>query len=302
MEKTGAGDDGAVDVAWQAHRRRVFDVAYRMLGSVSEAEDVVQETYVRLLGADIAAIVDLRAWLITVAGRLCLDQLQSSRARRTSYIGPWLPEPLVRHDDRPASPEDRVTLDESVRMALLVVLETLSPAERTTFVLHDVFRLSFEEVGAVVGRSPAACRQLASRARRRIAAGRDADRFATDGRELRRVAEQFARACESGDVAALLRVLDPKAVGTFDSGGHVAGAPTGPVSGRDRMARVLARSFAGVSATYEVADVNGEPGVVVAVDGRAVAVVALVIRDGRVVHIDAVGNPEKLSHLAPRRR
>lgn len=289
--------DPRLDDAWREHRQRLLDVAYRMLGSVSGAEDVVQETYTRLLRADLDEIDDLRAWLITVTGRLCLDHLRSADVRRRSYIGPWLPEPLV---DLPAAglgPDERVTLDDSVRMALMVVLEKLSPAERTAFVLHDVFQISFEEVGAIVGRSAAACRQLASRARRRVQDESGTTRFRVDKVEERRVVERFAAACNQGDIEALLEVLDPDVVGEFDSGGALPGASRRPVAGRSRVMAQLKRVFAGGVAQVTVADVNGDPGLVVSQDDRIVAVVSLDVREGRVHHFHGVGNPEKLAHL-----
>jgi RNA polymerase sigma-70 factor (ECF subfamily) len=146
-------EDVSLEIAWSAHRRRLLDIAYRMLGSLSDAEDVVQEAYARLARADRGAIDDLRSWLITVTGRLCLDHLRSADVMRRAYVGPWLPEPLVDFPGADADPADRVTLDDSLRMALLVLLEQLSPAERTAFVLHDIFQVPFDEVGAIVGRS-----------------------------------------------------------------------------------------------------------------------------------------------------
>ncbi|HEX6300862.1 MAG TPA: sigma-70 family RNA polymerase sigma factor [Acidimicrobiia bacterium] len=233
-----------VEEAWASHRRRVFDVAYRMLGSVSEAEDIAQEAYLRLVRVGMAGIEDPLGWLITVTARLCLDLLRSSRVRRVEYFGPWLPEPVVESGNT-FSPEDRVTLDESVRMALLVVLETLSPAERTAFVLHDLFGVSFEDVAELVGRSTEACRQLASRARRRVADRGAAGRFTASRAQLAKTAEEFANACASGNFDALLRILDPEVAGSFDSGGQVRGAPAGSIHGNVRVARAILHSFSG---------------------------------------------------------
>lgn len=286
-----------IEAAWREHRRRVFDVAYRMLGSVSDAEDAVQDAYLRLLRADLAAIDDVRGWLVAVTGRLCLDRLRSAVVKRAAYVGPWLPEPLVDLAGVDPNPADRVTLDESVRMALMVVLERLSPAERTAFVLHDVFQLPFDTVGDIVGRSPAACRQLASRARHRIGLSSSDRRFHPDRDEQQLVAVQFAHACTTGRLEDLLAVLDPSAVGDFDSGGLVPQAPTRPIEGADRIARVIVQSFAGTGARFTPADVNGEPGVVAGISGLVVAVVSLSVRDRRVVHLHAIGNPEKLTHL-----
>src|SRR5881227_2391034 len=169
-QRTPPPEDERLAEAWRDHRQYVLDVAYRMLGSVTDAEDVVQETFARLLRAE-DEIADVRGWLVVVATRLCLDQLRSARAKREAYVGPWLPEPVVESAGAPVDPADRITLDDSVRMAMLVVLERLTPAERAAFVLHEVFRFSFDDVSTIVGRSPEACRQLASRARRRIEEG-----------------------------------------------------------------------------------------------------------------------------------
>ena len=272
-------------------------MAYRLLGSVSDAEDAVQEAYVRLVRADLTTIEDVRGWLITVTGRLCLDRLRSATVRRAAYVGPWLPEPIVELAGVEPDPVDRVTLDESVRMALMVVLEQLSPAERTAFVLHDVFQLPFEAIGEIVGRSPTASRQLASRARRRIGSSAGEGRFETTRNEQQQVAVQFAEACQTGRVEDLVAVLDPSAVGVFDSGGLIPRAPARPIEGAEHIARVAVRSFLETGARFAVADVNGEPGVLVEVGGRLVAVISLSTREGRIVHLHAVGNPEKLQHL-----
>ena len=294
--------DARFDDVWHDHRRRLLDIAYRMLGSVSDAEDVVQEAYARLVRSDLDGIDDVRGWLITVTGRLCLDHLRSAEVRRRTYVGPWLPEPLVELPAAGLDPADRVTLDDSVRMALLVLLEQLSPAERTAFVLHDVFQVPYEEVGAIVGRSAAACRQLAVRARRRVQSEAAPARFHVDASEERRVAERFASACANGDFEALLDVLDPDVVGEFDSGGVVPGAPLQPIVGRAEVMAQLRRTFAHRRVNFTVARVNGDPGVVITRGDRIVSVVALHLREGRIDHIHGAGNPAKLSHLAGFRR
>ncbi len=276
-----------------------MDVAYRMLGSVSDAEDAVQEAYARLVRADIDEIDDVRGWLVTVTSRLCLDQLRSAQSKRTSYVGPWLPEPVVDGPSLGADPADRVTLDDTVRMALLVVLEQLSPAERTAFVLHDIFQLPFDEVASIVGRTPAACRQLASRARQHVGAEAGSARFHPDAGEQRQLAERFAAAVTNGDLAALLEVLDPDAKGEADSGGFVPGATRHPVFGRSRVARGLLRAIEGLGVEFRVADVNGEPGVVGVQAGRIVAAIVFTTRNRKIHHIRAVLNPAKLAHLAP---
>lgn len=293
-----ANRDGAerFEVLWAEHRRRVLDVGYRMLGSLSDAEDVAQEAYARLVVADLEAIDDVRGWLVAVASRICLDRLRAHEYSRRSYVGPWLPEPLVA-DAAAIDVADRVTLDESVRMALMVMLEQLSPAERTAFVLHDVFDLPFDQIGPIVGRSPQACRQLASRARRRIRADKTAARFEIDPGDHRQIATRFAQACERGDLDQLIAVLDPSVVGDFDSGGAIPGAPLTELDGAERVARQLIRSLSPLPARFEVAEVNGSPGVVVLIDDAVVTVIALGISDGAIDVIHAIGNPTKLAHL-----
>lgn len=293
-----ANRDGAerFEALWAEHRRRVLDVGYRMLGSLSDAEDVAQEAYARLVVADLEAIDDVRGWLVAVASRICLDRLRAHEYSRRSYVGPWLPEPLVA-DAAAIDVADRVTLDESVRMALMVMLEQLSPAERTAFVLHDVFDLPFDQIGPIVGRSPQACRQLASRARRRIRADKTAARFEIDPGDHRQIATRFAQACERGDLDQLIAVLDPSVVGDFDSGGAIPGAPLTELDGAERVARQLIRSLSPLPARFEVAEVNGSPGVVVLIDDAVVTVIALGISDGAIDVIHAIGNPTKLAHL-----
>src|SRR5919201_705695 len=178
-------DDGAIAEVWRGHHRYVLDVAYRMLGSLTEAEDAVQEAFARLVRTGPAGIDDVRGWLVVVVTRLCLDQLRSSRSKRESSVGAWLPEPVIENDL--ADPADRITLDDSVRMAMLVVLERLTPAERGSFVLHDVFGFSFEDVGKILGRSVDGSRQLASRARKRVREETGPSRFDVDPAELSRI-------------------------------------------------------------------------------------------------------------------
>lgn len=299
-------DADAATQAFQTHRDTVVNVAYRLLGSMADTDDVTQEVWLRLRRTDLATIHDLEGWLVTVTARLCLDHLRSAAVARRAYVGPWLPDPVVEPPatgvDAPVAtatpapdPADRVTLDDSVRMALMVVLERLSPAERTAFVLHDVFGLSFAEVAGVVGRSTVACRQLASRARRHLAA--ESPRFTVEPTVRDAVVAQFSRACNDGDVTALVAVLDPDVTGWFDSGGVLPGAPTGPVHGRRPVAELLLASFAGRPATFAAATVNAGPGVVVRLAGRPVTVLALDVGGGLVVRIHAIGNPAKLQHL-----
>lgn len=284
---------------WGRHQRRVLDVAYRMVGSLTEAEDVAQEVFLRLARQDLDEIRDVEGWFVAVTARLCLDHLKSARVARTTYVGPWLPEPLVALPGASPDPADRITLDDSVRLALLAVLERLSPAQRTAFVLHDVFAVPFDEIGPIVGRSPAACKQLARRARRQV---REARRYAVERDELERVTDEFLRACRAGDLDALVATLDPDVTGEFDSGGALPGAPTGPITGAHRVARRLRSSFRGQGVEFVAAEVNGEPGAAVLMSGRVVTALTVRVADGRIDHIHAVGNPAKLARVDLHRR
>ena len=282
--------DAELSAAFEALRPRLVRQAYAVLGSVGDAEDVVQEAWLRLQRAE-EPIRDLGAWLGTVVGRLALDVATSARARRETYVGQWLPEPLVADAD----PAERVTLDESVGMALMVVLEQLSPAERTAFVLHDVFGYDFAAVGEIVGRSAAATRQLAVRARAHVEAGRP--RFDAAPDEQRRVVEAFMAAASGGDLEGLLRVLDPQVVLRGDGGGVVR-APLRPIRGARTVANTLlsfARRTETVSAV-RIARVNGAPGLVLDADATR-RVFAFTVAGGRITEIDIVRNPAKLRHV-----
>lgn len=284
-----------VEAIWLAHYGYLLDAAYRLLGSFSEAQDVVQEAFIRLLRTDIADIRDPRGWLFVVVSRLCMDRLRN--VRRELYVGPWLPEPLVPNGDPDADPADRVTLDETVRMALLIVLEQLSPAERVAFVLHDVFDVPFEVIASIVGRSPAASRQLASRARARVRQA-EPPRFVIDPAEHRRVSERFVTACQQGDLRGLAEILHPEVTLSADGGG-VGPAARRPIIGHSRVLRLLRgliRKYPDVSLVPTT--VNAGPGFIAWQDGRLLAVGALSVRDGRVAQVLAVTNPGKLMHAA----
>jgi RNA polymerase sigma-70 factor (ECF subfamily) len=290
---------------FETHRRHLQGVAYSILGTISEAEDVVQDAWLRLQRVDADDIDDLRAWLTTVVGRLALDVLGSARKRREAYVGPWLPEPLVALPSQltaaaaadSADPAERVTLDESVSLAVMVVLETLTPAERTAFLLHDVFGVDFPEVARVVGRTPAACRQLATRARRHVA--ERAPRFDADADEARRVVEAFLAAAMGGDLQQLASVLDPEVVWRADGGGQVR-ASRRAVVGDDNVGRLVLglaeRGGAGVT-HVSVVPVNGRPGIVMQLADDSSLVMGFAVAGGRVTEIDVVVNPDKLRHL-----
>ncbi|TMC11265.1 MAG: RNA polymerase sigma-70 factor [Chloroflexi bacterium] len=278
----------------ERERRHLFGVAYRLLGTVADAEDAVQEAFLRWEQADRAAIANPGGWLTTVLTRYCLDQLRSARARREAYVGTWLPEPLVEGADMTAEdPAERVALDESVSLAMLVVLETLSPAERAVFVLHDVFGMEFEDVATSVGRSPAACRQLAARARRHVQERRP--RFEPDAAEQRRVVAAFLDASARGDLDRLLAVLDPTVVLRADGGGKVPAAGR-PIQGAEQVARVLLAGhkwYPGLAG--RAVAVNGGTGALMTLDDQLLGVVGVTVAEGRITAIDLVVNPDKLA-------
>ncbi len=287
-----------VAAVWSAHRRRVLDVSYRMLGTLVDAEDAAQETFLRLVRHGTEGLDDAEGWLVTVCGRLCLDRLRADTTR-AKYIGPWLPTPVLEQTAASEDPAEQITLDDSVKFALLTVLEQLTPAERVSFVLHDVFGLTFEQVAESVGRTPAACRKLASRARATIRSDPE-PRFDVPRAEARRVVERFADACRNGDLDALIAVLDPDVVGEFDAGGRLPGAPVTAQVGAHLVATTLLHSLSGSSAQFRSVGVNAQPGIVVELGGQTMVVITLET-DGRVVHaIRAIGNPDKLTHLNAR--
>jgi RNA polymerase sigma-70 factor, ECF subfamily len=299
----GAGSD-ALAGEFQARRARLVRLAYATTGSLAEAEDCVQEAWLRLQrAADKEAIRDLGGWLTTTVSRLALDALGSARARRERYAGPWLPEPVIEDlgagtaagGGPGADPADRVTLDESVSLALLVVLETLSPAERTAFVLHDVFGMPFEEISGVVGRSAAAVRQLASRARRHVRDGRP--RVQPTRAQQAELLGAFVRACTDGDMEQLMTLLDPGVAWRADGGGKVRAAPR-LARGATAVGRLIAGFARRRPLRLRTAQVNGSPGLVMRDADGVLTVVALTIDDGRITAIDVIRDPDKLTAAA----
>lgn len=282
-----------------SERRQLINLAYRMLGSLADAEDVVQETYARWYAMDRAqqeAIKSPGAWLTTVASRICLDVLGSARARREKYVGEWIPEPVPDQAELTTStdPADRVTLDESVNMAFLVVLESMTPAERVTFILHDVFRYPFPEVATIVGRTPAACRQLATSARRRLRNAEASAAPAAPPADRAAIVRNFKQAWEAKDIEALIGLLDPTATAIGDGGG-LATAALHPVEGGETVARYfvdLAERAGALTLVERM--VNGQPGLIVMDNEQTAAVLAFDITANQITHIWAIRNPEKL--------
>jgi len=292
----GSPDPGLDPVIGE--RRLLINLAYRLLGSLAEAEDAVQETYARwyaLPGQQRDAIENPGAWLTTVTSRICLNLLGSARARRETYTGAWLPEPLPDPAEwpggRPADPADRITLDESVSMAFLVVLDSLTPAERVALILHDVFGYPFAEVAEVTGRTPAACRQLATSARRRV---RTAQPPGSPTARQASIVRDFKQAWEARDIGALIGRLDPGATVTGDIGALPAALP-GPIQGAEQIARTsLAVTSLVPGMTLLERTVNGQPGLVAQQDGVTVAVYAFEIAGEKITRIWAILDPGKL--------
>ena len=278
--------------AWRAHRRHLLDIGFRMLGNLAEAEDVVQEAFARLVRVDLDEIDDVGGWLVVVVSRLCLDRLKSDRRHPTSPDSSLGERPAAQAVD----PADRVTLDDTVRVALHRVLERLSPAERTAFVLHDVFQYPFEAIGEIVGRTPAACRQLASRARRTIQTDAGPARFSVEPSEQRRVTEEFIAACSTGDFDGLLAVLDPDVAGDGDVGGSVGFRSA---AGSATVATQLMRFVGPNSSTtlLSLPATSEDAGVVVLRGGRVVTLLTLSVKGGLIDHIHALADPIQLAPL-----
>jgi RNA polymerase sigma factor (sigma-70 family) len=275
---------------FEQNRARLRGVAYRILGSLSEADDAVQEGWIRISRADTTAVENMSAWMTTVVARVCLNMLQSRKSRREEQLGDHMPDPVVGRADG-LDPEYQALVADSVGLALLVVLEALTPAERVAFVLHDVFAISFEEIGPIVGRTPMAARQLASRARRRVQGNATAPDV--DLARQREVVDAFLGAARNGDFQTLLQVLDPDVVLRSDAGGgtllEIRGAQT--------VARGAA-TFSRASTTVQAALVNGVAGVIAwDADGKVMSVMGFIVSGGRIVEIDALSDPTRLAQL-----
>jgi RNA polymerase sigma-70 factor (ECF subfamily) len=274
--------------AFVAHRNLLFTVAYEMLGSAADAEDVLQETWLRWAGVDLHSVRDQRAYLVRMTTRQALTRLRALRRRKESYVGPWLPEPLLTAPDV----ADDVELADSVSMAMLLVLETLAPTERAVFVLREVFDLEYTEIAEAVDKSPAAVRQIAHRARAHVAARRP--REVVSPAETRGALDAFRRAIETGDLQRLLDMIAPDVVLLTDGGGIVQAA-LAPVVGADKVAHVLGRI--GAPVVLQPTQVNGYPALTLRLGGKVDTVLAVRIDDGLITGLYAVRNPEKLSRV-----
>lgn len=279
-------------------RPLLFSIAYRMLGSVMDAEDVVQDAYLRWQDAPEAEVRSPRAYLTTIVTRLAINQLRSARHRREAYVGPWLPEPLV--TETVPDPSGSIELAESLSMAFLVLLERLSPIERAVFLLREVFDFDYAEIGRIVDKSEVNCRQLFARAKKHVGATRA--RFAPDEKQASRLVAEFTRATNDGDVEGLVALLAEDITLWADGGGQVPGAARKPVHGRDAVARFVigtTRRFVGARTNIRAATINGQPGFIAYAGTHAQAALIFDIRDGHIKTVYAIGNPEKLASLPP---
>ena len=279
----------ATDV-FVAHRNLLFTVAYELLGSAADAEDVLQDTWLRWVDVDHDRVRDERAYLVRITTRLALNKMRSNARRRETYVGPWLPEPLLTTPDV----ADDVELADSVSLAMLTVLETLGPTERAVFVLREVFALDYDEIAAAVDKTPAAVRQIAHRARAHVEERRP--RAETTQAQYRQVVERFMQAAGTGDLQGLMDVLAPDVVMVSDGGG-LKKAALRPILGADKVARFLLGAGASLPVTLEMVDVNGTPGLHILLEGRVETVVSVLVEGGVIAGLYAVRNPEKLARL-----
>ncbi|HKT57911.1 MAG TPA: RNA polymerase sigma-70 factor [Microbacterium sp.] len=285
--------DTVDDDPFVAHRNLLFTVAYEMLGSAADAEDVLQESWLRWAAVDRDEVRDPRAYLVRIVTRQALNHLRTLSRRREEYVGEWLPEPLLTSPDV----ADDVELAESLSIAMLTVLETLGPAERAVFVLREVFDVPYDEIADAVGKTPAAVRQIAHRAKDHVAARRPRVRVVPS--ELEEVMERLVAALNTGDMQGLMDVLAPDVVSVADGGGKVHGAARHPIVGALRLARYLISGMtkAGGALVASATRVNGQPGIRMELDGQLAAVVSVTVEHGRVTHIYSIANPEKLGRV-----
>ncbi len=282
---------------FERHRPMMFSIAYRMLGSVTEAEDIVQNAYLRYRQMPAGSIASPKALLSTVVTRLCLNHLEAAHVQRESYLGPWLPEPLLTEDDA-SSPTSQAEMLESISMAFLVLLERLTPVERAVFLLREVFDYPYPEIAAIIGKEEVSCRQLFSRAKKFIASQRP--RFTPSSEHHEQLLHHFIEAVEEGDLDGLTELLAEDVTLWTDGGGKVRGAATRALHGQEPVARfvIASQRLLEGAFTAEITQVNREPAIVIRVDGHPFSVVSITIAQQHVTDIRVIGNPEKLRHLA----
>ncbi len=286
--------------AFEAYRPLMFSIAYRMLGSISEAEDIVQEAYLRYQGTPPDEIVSHKAFLSTIVTRLCLNHLQSARAQRESYIGPWLPEPLLTSDDSLAAPGHEAELHDSLSIAFLTLLEQLTPSERAVFLLREVFDYDYAEIAEILGKDDAACRQMLSRARKHIADHRP--RFKPTPEAHQHILNEFIQAVTTGNLDDLMQLLSEDVVMWADGGGKARGAAIHPLHGREPVSRFVMASSSSAPGplSVEVTSVNGEPAAIIRSGDKPIAVTVLTIDQDKITEVRAIGNPDKLTRIVQR--
>ncbi len=284
--------------SFESYRSYLFSIAYRMLGSAMDAEDMVQETYLRYQGTPPETIHSLKAYLTTIITRLCMDQLQLARRKRELYIGPWLPEPiLTATSDEVADPQERVDTEESVSLAFLLLLEQLQPFERAVFLLREVFEYEFAEIASILGKSEAACRRSFSRAKQHLSQHRP--RFPPSPQAHRQLLTSYMQAVQTGEMGALEHMLAEDVTLWADAGGKIKQAALRPISGRDAVARFSmgTRRFLPQDYQVEIAEVNGQPATIFRSGGKAFLVLAIEVEAGHIQTVRLMANPEKLSHI-----
>ncbi|HLY28886.1 MAG TPA: RNA polymerase sigma-70 factor [Aggregatilineales bacterium] len=283
--------------AFEAYRPLMFSIAYRMLGTASEAEDIVQEAYLRYQGTTPAEIISHKAFLSTIVTRLCLNHLQSARVQRESYIGPWLPEPVLTGEDNLNIPGHEAELHDSLSIAFLTLLEQLTPLERAVFLLREVFDYDYAEIAEILGRDEAACRQMLSRAKKHVAEHRP--RFKPTPEAHRQLLDEFLQAVTTGDLDDLMQLLSEDVVMWADGGGKARGAATHPLHGREAVARFMIAStaFAPAPIAAEITIVNGEQAVIIRSGESPVAVLSVTVDNDKIAEVRAIGNPDKLKQI-----
>lgn len=284
--------------SFETYRPLMFSIAYRMLSSATEAEDIVQEAYLRYQAVAPGTIQSPKAFLSTIVTRLCLNQLQSARVQRETYIGPWLPEPIFTETDERANPQHQAEMHDSISFAFLMLLEELTPLERAVFLLRETFDYEYDEIATIVGKEAAACRQVFSRAKKHVAEGKP--RFTPAPEAHRRLLSQFIQAAGTGDLEGLTALLSADVMMWADGGGKARGAAIHPLSGREAVAKFVLNStrYVPAGSQTELAAINGELAMIMRAGGRAFVVMSITASEGQVREIRVVGNPDKLNWVS----